>query len=45
MDKTIHDKNDFHWNAPEFFLALLAGVVAVGGLWLFSGLLIGLLFL
>jgi hypothetical protein len=45
MENTLHDKNDLHWTASEILLALLAGVVAVGGLWLFSGLLIGLFFI
>ena len=45
MKNTLHDKNDLHWTAPEILMALLAGVVAVGGLWLLSGLLIGLFFI
>ncbi len=35
-----HDSNE--WTFGGLFLSFLAGVVAVAGLWLFAGLLIGL---
>ena len=40
MTTVQHNKQlDFHWSIPELFISLLLCVVAVAGLWLFSGLL------
>lgn len=36
---------DFHWTVSEFIIAFLAGVIAVGAIWAFTGLLIGLFFI
>jgi len=36
---------DIHWSASELFLAFLAGVLVIGGLWLFAGLLMMLFLL
>lgn len=36
---------DFHWTASELILSFLIGVLVVGALWIFSGLLVGLFFL
>lgn len=45
MAHTVYKKDDFHWGMAELFLAFLAGVIAVGAIWLFTGLMIGLMFL
>jgi hypothetical protein len=46
MAATTHNKHTgFHITAIEAFLAFLVGLVAVGAIWLFTGLLIGLFFL
>lgn len=45
MAHTAYKKDDFEWSAPQLFMAFLAGVAAVGAIWLFTGLMIGLLFI
>jgi hypothetical protein len=45
METSTHHHTDFQWSASELFMAFLAGVVVVGGLWLFAGLLIMLFML
>jgi len=40
MNAETHTKGtDFEWKAPELFISALAGIVAVGGIWIFSELL------
>ncbi len=40
MATAQHNKNvDFRWSGSELFMAIFLGTVVVGGLWLFSGLL------
>lgn len=40
MAAETHTKGtDFEWKAPELFISALAGIVAVGGIWIFTELL------
>ena len=45
MATLAHNKPEFHISALEVILSFLIGVVAVGAIWLFTGLLIGLFFI
>jgi hypothetical protein len=46
MAATTHNRHsDYHMTAIEVFLSFLIGLVAVGAIWLFTGLLLGLFFL
>ena len=45
MATIAHNKPEFHISGLEVFLSFLVGLVAVGAIWLFTGLLIGLFFL
>jgi len=46
MAALTHDKRtDFHWTPSEIFLSFLVGVAAIAAIWLFTGLMIGLLFI
>ncbi|MFC1837535.1 hypothetical protein ACFLYW_02515 [Thermodesulfobacteriota bacterium] len=43
MDALKHHKNsDFHMTTLEVIILFLIGVAAIGSIWLFTGLLIGL---
>jgi hypothetical protein len=42
MATTIKIHDNYEWTFGGLFLSFLTGVVAVAGLWLFAGLLIGL---
>ena len=43
MTAIAHDKHDdFHWTPAKFSFALLLGVLATIGLWLFAGLMMTL---
>ena len=45
MTTLAHKKPEFHMSGWDVFLSFLIGVVAVGAIWLLTGLLIGLFFI